>query len=271
MTNGDVELSPQRSTLTAPEKMFRLDGRVAIVTGASSGLGERFAKLLEAAGASVIAAARRADRLDQLVTSSQRIYGFPCDITEPSAREGLIDFALEQGGQIDVLVNNAGLGGAAASSEEEPIEQFEQLIDVNLTSLFALAQRAGRQMIEQGSGSIINIASIYGLVGAADTGASLASYAASKGGVVNLTRQLGTEWARKGVRVNAIAPGFFPSEMTGDWLKQDETVSWVSRTTPLGRAGESHELDGALLLLASAAGSYITGHTIAVDGGWVAV
>lgn len=254
--------------MTDPCAIFRLDGRVAIVTGASSGLGERFARLLAAAGANVVATARRADRLADLAAEVEGVHAIPCDVTDAESRAALLAETVARFGRVDVLVNNAGLAGPVPS-ESETVEHFEALVDVNLTALFALSQLAARQMIEQGAGAIVNIASAHGLVAA--TPIKQAAYAASKGGVVNLTRQLGTEWARKGIRVNAIAPGFFASEMTTDLWDDERSLEWIRRTDPMGRTGEAHELDGALLLLAGEAGSYITGQTIAVDGGWTAI
>jgi len=166
-----------------------------------------------------------------------------------------------------VLVNNAGIG-TPVPAEDEPVEDFRRVIDVNLNALFVLSQLVGRQMIEQGSGSIINIASILGLVASAPI--KQASYTASKGAVVNLTRELAVQWARKGVRVNAIAPGWFPSEMTTLMWEDESANAYMKRNAPMGRGGEAHELDGALLYLASSASSYVTGHILAVDGGWVA-
>jgi NAD(P)-dependent dehydrogenase (short-subunit alcohol dehydrogenase family) len=254
--------------MPTPAEIFNVEGRVAIVTGASSGLGRRFCEVLADAGAQVVAAARRLDRLEDLAGEGDRIHPFQMDVTDAEGRELLVAHTIERHGTVDILVNNAGLG-SGEPSETEPVEQFERLLDVNLTAVFAMAQLAARQMFEQSRGSIINLASIFGLVSAAPL--KQASYSASKGGVVSLTRQLGTEWARKGVRVNALAPGFFHSEMTEDLWSEERALAWMRRTSPLGRTGEPEELDGALLLLASDAGSYITGQTIAVDGGWTAV
>jgi NAD(P)-dependent dehydrogenase (short-subunit alcohol dehydrogenase family) len=250
---------------------FRLDGKVAVVTGASSGLGHRFARVLHAAGATVVAAARRADRLEALRDElGERLVPITCDVSVDSDCERLIHDAIELDGHLDVLVNNAGIGTPTAA-ELEPIDGFREVVDVNLNALFLLSQLAGRHMIERRSGSIVQVASVLGLV--ASTPIKQASYCASKGAVISLTRELGCQWARKGVRVNALAPGWFASEMTALMFGDDadqSAVDFMTRTCPMGRGGEEHELDGALLLLASDAGSYVTGHVLTVDGGWVA-
>jgi NAD(P)-dependent dehydrogenase (short-subunit alcohol dehydrogenase family) len=251
-------------------ELFDLSGRVAVVTGASSGLGERFARVLHGAGASVIAAARRVDRLETLAASvgdESRFAIVPCDVTVDSDCERLAAATLARFGRIDILVNNAGMTYTLPAEQETP-DQFREVIDVNLNGLFVLSQLFGRTMIEQGSGTIVNVASILGLV--ASTPVKQASYCASKGAVVNLTRELAAQWARKGVRVNALAPGWFPSELTADMVNDESSVTFVEQTCPMGRFGESHELDGPLLFLASDASSYCTGLTLAVDGGWTA-
>jgi NAD(P)-dependent dehydrogenase (short-subunit alcohol dehydrogenase family) len=245
----------------------RLDGKVAIVTGASSGLGHRFARVLDAAGATVVIAARRVERLEELDADLQRGVVVACDVDVPDDRARLMLRAIDVAGHIDVLVNNAGVGQPMAA-EDEPIEHFEHVMDVNVNAVFALCQLAGRQMIEQGHGSIINVASILGLVASAPI--KQASYTASKGAVINLSRELAVQWARKGVRVNALAPGWFPSEMTTDMFTDDSAVAFLRREAPMARGGDEGELDGALLFLASDAASYVTGHTLTVDGGWTA-
>lgn len=251
---------------------FRLDDQVVVVTGASSGLGLRFARVLHGAGASVIVAARRVDRLETLAAAHERMIAVPCDVTDENDRQGLITtaaaVAAQSGRHFGVLVNNAGIGDTTPALDE-PIELFEKVLDVNLTALFRLSQLSAGHFISNGGGSIVNVASMLGFVASAPI--SQAGYVASKGAVVSLTRELGCQWARKGVRVNALAPGWFHSEMTDEKMfADDKSMAFLERNCPMARAGEEHELDGALLLLASRAGSYLTGQTIVVDGGWTA-
>ena len=247
--------------------LFSVAGKVAVVTGASSGLGERFARLLGGAGATVVAAARRLDRLEALAGEVTGLVPHAADLSIETDRAALIAFALERFTRIDVLVNNAGFGSASPALDE-PMETFREVVELNLMAVYELARLAARTMVEAGSGSIINIASIYGFV----SGHPIpnAAYSASKGGVVNLTRDLGCQWARRGVRVNAIAPGFFPSEAGQAVIDDERAAEYIRRNCPMGRFGDVHELDGALLFLASDASTFCTGHVLTIDGGWTA-
>jgi LAO/AO transport system ATPase len=263
--------APRSERSTGPDvsiasTLFDLRGRVAIVTGASSGLGERFAEVLHEAGASVVLAGRRADRLDRLHARLPRSTTCACDVTDAGERAMLVSAALDRFGSLDILVHNAGRSGPPVRAEDEPLERWDATLDVNLSALFGLTQIAARHMLERGRGSIVNITSVFGLV--ANAPVADAAYAASKGAVVNLTRELAAEWAARGVRVNAIAPGWFPSEMTAGMIDDERSQRYIARGCPMQRMGRPCELDGALLYLASDASSYCTGQTLAVDGGW---
>ena len=248
--------------------LFDLTGRVAIVTGASSGLGRRFAQVLHDAGAVVVLAGRRAERLHELQSLLERSLAVPCDITNAAQRADLVRIAAETFGSVDVLVNNAGMSGAPVPAQELPWQRWEQTLAVNLSGLFGLTQEVSRQMLAQTRGSVINIGSVFGLV--ANAPVMDAAYAASKGAIVNLTRELAIEWALSGVRVNTIAPGWFPSEMTAGMVDDAASQRYIDRSCPMQRMGREEELDGALLFFASDASSYCTGQTLAIDGGWTA-
>jgi NAD(P)-dependent dehydrogenase (short-subunit alcohol dehydrogenase family) len=244
--------------------LFRLDGKVAIVTGASSGLGVAFARALAEAGADVVLGARRTDRLEdtrRLVESTgRRAVTVQTDVADPEQCQRLVDTAMTELGRVDVLVNNAGIGTAVPATRETP-EQFRQVIDVNLNGCYWMAQACGRVM--QPGSSIVNISSVLGLTTA---GLPQAAYSASKAALVGLTRDLAQQWTgRKGIRVNALAPGFFASEMTEQYPPGylDAQLPRI----PIGRKGEPAELAAALVFLVSAAGGYVTGQTLAVDGG----
>lgn len=250
--------------------LFSVQDRVAVVTGASSGLGERFVDVLSASGCRVVLAARRMDRItdhvERLRADGKPALAVRCDVTRDADIARLMAGAIESFGGLDILVNNAGIAGHAMTDEAP--EDFRRVLEVNLTGLYQCARRAGAIMLEREGGSIINISSISGL--AATDGADTPSYAASKAGVINLTRELAVRWAARGVRVNSIAPGYFPTEMTAEDLSDESTVEFIHSRTPMGREGRLTELDGALLFLASDASSYVTGHTLVVDGGWSA-
>jgi hypothetical protein len=254
--------------------LFDLTGKVAVVTGASSGLGEGFARTLVRAGATVVACARRLDRLEVLAKEVDT--GAPgegllvpvrCDVTNEEDRAALVRVAAGITGRVDVLVNNAGMPGVP-NAEDETAAGFAALLDLNLAAGFHLATAVAATVPEGGSLSIVNISSVIGMVSTAPIGG--ASYAASKAGVIGLTRELAGQWGRRGIRVNAIVPGWFDTEMTDGLFSNDKSAGWVRRNTMLGRGGEPGEVDGALLFLASEASSYVTGHTLVVDGGWTA-
>ena len=253
-----------------PLSTFRLDGKVVIITGASSGLGERFARVCDAAGAQVVLAARRLERLEDLANSLTSAISVRADFATDEAAPLVIDAALSNFGAIDVVVNNAGIS-RTIPAVDDTMEGFRHELQVDLVGPYDLASRAAKWMIESGRpGSIVNIASVLGQVAAGPL--PLPGYAAAKGGLVQLTRELASEWARKGVRVNAIGPGWFETEMTADAMFGDERgQQFIKRGAPMGRAGQAHELDGALLFLASDASTYVTGQTLFVDGGWTIV
>jgi NAD(P)-dependent dehydrogenase (short-subunit alcohol dehydrogenase family) len=253
-----------------PLAAFHLDGKVAIVTGASAGLGARFARVLDAVGARVVLAARRMDRLELLATELRDAHPVACDLAEDGAPAALVAAALAHYDRIDILVNNAGTSDPMTAFDEST-EKFSATLRVNLVAPFELARECARAMVASGDGgTIVNVASIWGLVGVGQI--PEAGYAASKGGLVNLTRELAAQWARKGVRVNCLAPGWFRSEMTEGVMFGDErSERWLRQRTPMGRGGDEHELDGALLLLASDTSSFMTGQVVCVDGGWTSV
>ena len=249
------------------EKLFDLRGRVAIVTGGSRGLGAEFAEGLAEAGASLMLCARRDEWLvpgvEALRGRGFTAHAMRCDVSNVEQVQAVIDTTVERFGQIDILVNNAGVSWGERP-ETMTLAHWQKVVDTNLTGAFIFSQAAGREMLKRQYGRIINIASIAGLQGNVN-GPYYAGYAASKAGLMGLTRELAASWGRHGIRVNAIAPGFFPSRMSEASIKLIE--EGIRKTTPLGRVGQPGELKGVAVFLASDASNYITGQTIVVDGG----
>lgn len=253
--------------MNALPALFDLTGRVAVVTGASSGLGDGFARTLAEAGATVVAAARRTERLDALAEEVPNLVPVQCDVTRPEDRRRLVGLASEINGGIDVLVNNAGKAGPP-DALSETAQEFDGLLEVNLSAGFHLSVAVVKALPEGRLASLINISSVVGLVSTAPIGG--AGYAASKSAVIGVTRELAGQWGRRGVRVNAVVPGWFDTEMTDGLFTNEKSANWVSRNTMLGRGGREGEVNGALLFLASDASSYVTGQVLTVDGGWTA-
>jgi NAD(P)-dependent dehydrogenase (short-subunit alcohol dehydrogenase family) len=243
-----------------------LDGHVVIVTGASSGLGEQLGRALAAAGAVPILAARRAERLSALREQIPGADSVTCDVTDDADRRRLVEAVIERHGRIDGLINNAG-AGATAPALRTSAETFARVVDLNLVAPFALSCLVADRMRADGGGrSIVNIASVMGLRSIGEI--PDAAYVASKAGIIGLTRELASQWGRYGIRVNAVAPGFFASEMTAELGEDPEQFpDFLLKRTPLGRGGRSGELDAAVLYLLGPGSSFVTGNVLSVDGG----
>jgi NAD(P)-dependent dehydrogenase (short-subunit alcohol dehydrogenase family) len=241
-----------------------VDGHVVLVTGASSGLGEELARSLVASGARPVLAARRAERLAAL-SEELGVDTVVCDVTDEADRQWLVSDVLERHGRIDGLVNNAGMG-ATGPALRTPVEAFKRVLEVNLVAPYALSCLVAKHMRDGGGRSIINVASVMGLRSIAQI--ADAAYVASKAGLIGLTRELASQWGRYGIRVNAVAPGFFASEMTAELGEDaDSFPSWLTEQIPLGRGGRRGELDQAILYLLGAGSSFVTGQVLTVDGG----
>lgn len=246
---------------------FRLNGRVAIVTGASSGLGAAVSRALAGLGARVAVVARRRDRLEAL---AGEIGGFARsgDLSDPTASAQIVPDIAERLGPPEILINAAGNRFGTARAESEPLDDIRRTLDLNLVAPLLLAQQVFPYMRELGRGSIVNISSISGRVGV--PGIPQASYAASKAGLSGLTTELAVQWARHSIRVNTVAPGFFRSEITGSLYDSDRGAEYLRRNIPLPTEGSAEDMVGAVVWLAGDAGRYVTGQTIVVDGGWTA-
>jgi gluconate 5-dehydrogenase len=255
------------------KKYFDLKGQVAVVTGASAGLGLQMAKAFANQGANLVLLARRENLLEENARAISQEYGVEvlpivCDITLTEQVQNAVQKTIEHFGRVDILLNNAGTG-ATAPAEEITDQQLKHELEVDLFGTFVCAREFGKKMIEAGYGRIINIASIYGLVGNMIVGSS--PYHAAKGGVVNLTRALAAEWGKYGITVNSICPGFFYTDLTTATLDSDYFQDIAKRSIPLGRYGKTGELDTCALFLASPNSTYVNGQNIAIDGGYTAV
>ncbi|MGE5272548.1 MAG: SDR family oxidoreductase [Verrucomicrobiota bacterium] len=252
-----------------PSELFDLSGRTAIVTGGGSGIGRQMASGLAEAGANVVLCARRPERCEEAAAELEqelgvRAIGMRCDVRDPAEIQAVVDRAKAELDTVDILVNNAGTSWGAPA-EERPLEGWRNVIDVNLTGVFLFAQAAGRVMIDRGGGKIVNVASVAAFGGAPPELMNAVAYNASKGGVVSFTRDLATKWARHGINVNAIAPGWFPSDMNKMLL--DAQPDAYLEHIPLRRFGGPDDLKGAVVFLASRASDFVTGQVVVVDGG----
>ena len=261
------EANAGTQTSISVRQLFDLTGRVAIVTGGSMGLGRQIAEGLAEMGANVVLCARKQERCQQAAEELQQLgvkaVALACDVKDQASVQQLIDETFSQFGHIDILVNNAGISWGAPT-EDMTLEDWNKVIETNLTGTFLCAQAAGKIMIRQGRGKIINIASVAGLGGAPPELPAI-GYHASKGGVISFTKDLACKWAQHNIQVNAIAPGWFPTHMSNRVLERYKDL-FLSHI-PLGRFGSDHDLKGAAVFLASDASDYVTGHVLVVDGG----
>ena len=249
--------------------LFRLDGKTAVVTGGGRGLGQYMAEALSDAGASVVLCSRKREALDEVKAEIEERGGkalaLACDVTDPEDVNRTVAETEEAFGAIDILVNNSGATWGAPA-EEMPLEKFDQVVRVNVRGTFLMSQAVGRRMIERGEGGrIINLSSVAGIVGGDPAYMQTIGYNTSKGAVISMTRDLATSWARYGINVNAIAPGWFPTKMSGGLIEQFEEK--MLEDIPMHRFGSPEDLKGVVVFLASPAAAYMTGQTVVVDGG----
>ena len=253
-------------------EMFDLNNKVAIVTGGGRGIGLKMAEGLAEVGANIVLCSRKVENCQKaaqdLAKLGVKTLAMACDVKSPSGIQNVVDKALEEFGRLDILVNNSGVtwGGP---TEDYSLEGWEKVMDTNMTGAFLFSQIAGREMIRQKSGSIINIASVMGVIGTESDAADAIAYSASKGALISFTKDLAAKWAKYNIRVNAIAPGWFPTDMT-KWAL-DHNGKKILSHVPMGRFGEAEELKGAVVYLASEASRYVTGIVLPVDGGLLAV
>lgn len=257
---------------TSALDLFRLDGKTAIVTGGGRGLGQYMAEALVDAGANVVLCSRKKEACEEVRVELEARGGnalaLACDVTDPEAVNGVVQKTVNTFGSVDVLVNNSGATWGAPTLEM-PVEAFDKVVSVNLRGTFLMSQAVLRSMVERGAGgSIVNIASIAGLVGGHPDYMQTVGYNSSKGAIISMTRDLATTFSRENINVNAIAPGWFPTKMSQGLISEFETQ--MLEGIPLGRFGNPEDIKGLVLLLASPAGAYITGQTVVVDGGQTA-
>jgi len=252
--------------------LFSLEGKVAVVTGASSGLGVQFAKALARQGASVALVARRVDRLEAVKAEIEKLnvkcLAVKCDVSKSDEIKDAVSKIKDYFGTIDILVNNAGIG-LTGPAEEQTDELWETMMSVNINGVYYFSREVGKIMIEKRYGKIINIGSIHSTV--AMRGLPITAYCTTKGGVEMLTKSLANEWAKYNITVNAIGPAYFPSEMTAGVLANDDFLEVIKASCPMGRPGRDGELDGAIIYFASDASSYTTGQLLTIDGGWTTI
>jgi NAD(P)-dependent dehydrogenase (short-subunit alcohol dehydrogenase family) len=254
--------------MTFVDDLFSLAGKTVLLTGASAGLGRRFAETLSRAGATTGIVSRRGELLAEIAKENARCVPLPFDLSRVQEVPALVEAAQEELGDIDILVNNAAYIAGGVRAEDETLEQIQRTLNVNLVSPIALAQALYPAMSARERGVIVNVTSIVARVGIAWF--PQAAYAASKGGLESMTREWAAQWGPRGIRVNALVPGFFESEMTGPVIHRHKVQSWILGNTILPRHGQPSDFDGALLYLCSDASAYVTGQTIVVDGGWTA-
>ncbi len=251
--------------------MFDLKGRIAVVTGASGGLGRQFALALAKQGADMALLARRKNKMEgvekEIKALGVKCISIPCDVTVVEQVKDAVKFVIKEYGKVDILVNNAG-GGTMAPLEDFTDEDWQHNISLDLTAVFTCTREFGRQMLKKGYGRVINVASILGMVGIKDV--NVIGYEAAKGAVINFTRAAAVEWATRGITVNAICPGFFPSQANNEEA-MEAMDSFIKRCTPMNRPGKDGELDSTVVFLAADESTYVTGAIVTCDGGWTAM
>src|SRR4030042_495644 len=253
-------------------EMFDLNGKVAIVTGGGRGIGLKMAEGLAEVGANIVLCSRKAENCEKaaqdLAKLGVKTVAMACDVRSPESIQGVVEKSLKEFGRLDILVNNSGVTWGEPA-EDYSLEGWEKVMDTNMTGAFLFSQMAGRAMIRQKSGSIINIASVMGVIGMESDVADAIAYSASKGALITFTKDLAAKWAKYNIRVNAVAPGWFPPDMT-HWVL-DHHGKKILSLVPMGRFGDPEELKGAVVYLASEASRYVTGIVLPVDGGQLAI